>query len=337
MDESSSLPPTPPGSAPQAQPAADPAPSASAAPQPVVVRVEQPRQPRGLMIALIVLLSLALLTFGSCALIGGTAVRSFADLAGSSLGETGDGTGLDTLAMDSIAVYHMDDQIGSGYISSEEVRSVLRQAEDDPNVKALVVRVESPGGAASDGSEIASYIDDFSKPVVFSVGSYCASAAYLAASQSDWIVATDMSEVGAIGTIIESYNIEGLLDNLGVETQTVKSASMKDMGSMSRAMTDEERALLQDKVDRATEAFVEKVAQGRGVDVATVQGWANGTTYFGEEALDMGLVDEIGTYDDALAKAAELAGIDGDSYAIVSVDPETSLLDDFGLLGSLLG
>lgn len=145
-----------------------------------------------------------------------------------------------------------------------------------------------------------------------------------------------MSEVGSIGTIIESYNVEGLLDKLGIEAQTIKSSSMKDMGSASRAMTDEERALLQDKVDRATDAFIEKVAAGRGEDVETVRGWATGATYFGTDALDKGLVDQIGTYDDALDKAAELGGLDGQSYAIVSVDPEAGLLDDLGL-GDLLG
>ena len=305
------------------------------APQPVIVRVEQPEAPRGLrglMIALIVLLSLVLLTLGSCVFVGGTAVKGFADF----MSAPTDGSDAGLLAMDGIGVYHLDEQIGSGGIGAEEVRQVLRDAEDDPTIKAVVLRVESPGGEAAAGSEIASYVEEFSKPLVVSAGNMCASAAYLAASQADWIVATDASEVGSIGTIVEVSNLEGLFDKLGISTETIKSSSMKDMGSSSRPLTDEERALLQEKVDRATQTFIEKVAQGRGTDVDTVRGWANGTTYFGTDALDRGLVDQIGTLDDALDKAAELGGLQDGDYDVRDIDPEAGLLDDLGL-GDLLG
>lgn len=314
--------------------------------QPVVVRVEQPRQPRGLMVTLIVLLSIVIVAFAAVPIIGGVAAKKAFDAMSDPLGSlgvtdmTGEGSDLGALfgedvpALESegIGVYHMSGVIGAGGVTAEQVHQVLTDAEADPLIKAVVVRIDSPGGEAAAGSEIASYIEEFSKPIVFSVGSMCASAGYLAASQSDWIVATDMSEVGSIGTIIESYEFSELLEKLGVSSQVVKSSAMKDMGSMSRPMTDEEKALLQEKVDRATRLFVEKVAQGRGTDVHTVQEWANGTTYFGTDALDKGLVDQVGTFEDALDEAANLAGL-GDDYAIADIDPETDMFSSLGLGG----
>ena len=314
--------------------AAEPAPATpsehAAQATPVVVRIEQPRQPRGLMITLIVLLCLAILTLGSCAVIGGTAVGGFV----SALGD--DGMDASLIAPDGVAVYHMDESIGStSGITPEEVRLVLKRAEEDPSIKALVIRVDSPGGEAAAGMEIADYVQDFSKPVVFSVGSMCASAAYMAAAEGDWIMANEMSEVGSIGTIVQSYNLADLFDMLGIEVETVKSSALKDMGSSSRPLTEEERALLQDKVDQATQMFVERVAQGRGVSVEEAQEWASGTTYLGVNAVDMGLIDQVGTYQDALDKAAELGGIVGD-YSVSSFDPDSGL-DALGLVGSLLG
>ncbi len=225
----------------------------------------------------------------------------------------------------SVAVFHMDQTIGSSSgITPELVRSVVKAVDDDPSVVALVVRCNCSGGGATASEEISSYFSSCSKPVVFSVGGTCASGAYMAASQADWIVANASSEVGSIGTIITVYDLEGLYEKLGVAVESVKSSESKDMGASYRSLTDEERASLQAKVDRVTELFVEKVASGRGVDADTVRGWADGTTYLGEDALAMGMVDELGTYDDALRKAAELAGEDPDGCSVVSLDPSSS-------------
>ena len=266
-----------PGTSPQAIPA-----QAIPAPQPVVVRIEQPPQPRGLrglMIALIVLLSLVILTFGSCAAIGGLAVSGIGS-AVSSVGATGTAgvaggaTGLTTGP--SVAVYHMEGTIsGTSGVTPEAVRTALKQAEDDPNVKAVVLRVESGGGEAPASSEIADYVAACSKPVVVSVGGVCASGAYFAASQADWIVTTDIGQVGAIGTYMSAYDISGLLDKLGIEDQVIKSASMKDMGNASRPLTDEEKAYLADQVDAVTREFVSRVAQAA---TWTSRRWSSGPT-----------------------------------------------------------
>ena len=152
-----------------------------------------------------------------------------------------------------------------------------------------------------------------------------------------WIIATDFSDVGAIGTIITTYDASGLLEKLGVDAQVIKSADMKDMGSYTRALTDEERELLQGLIDSLTSKFVERVAQGRGVPATTVQQWATGITYLGDEALEMGMIDQLGTYRDALDKALELGGVDkdADQSAVISLDEvtfdPTSLIFDLGL------
>lgn len=282
--------------------------------RPVVVNVEQRRMGRGLTAFIAVAVALVLLGFMGCsaactAMFGGVAAAVSPSSATAPSGP-------------SVAVFHMDQTIGStSGITPELVRSVLSRVENDSSIAALVVRVDCSGGGAAASQEIASYFADCSKPVVFSVGSLCASGAYMAASQADWIVAGPISDVGAIGTIISIYDLQGLYEKLGVEMEVVKSAESKDLGASYRPMTEEEREELQTKVDQINALFVAMVAQGRGVDEATAQSWATGITYLGSDALEMGMIDEVGAYDDALDRAAELGGVSNGRYSVVSVDP----------------
>jgi len=297
--------------------------------QQVVVKVETRRMGRGLTAFIVVAVSLVLLGFAGCS----AAVSGCA-------GALGMMAGMDDVSADyaygpQVAVFHMDQAIdASAGITPELVRAVVTEVDADPNVVALVVRCDCPGGGAAASEEIAAYIAGCSKPVVFSVGTVCASGAYMAASQADLVMANATSEVGSIGTIVTVYDLEDLFETLGVAVEVVKSSDAKDMGASYRALTDEERAELQAKVDRITEVFVDMVAAGRGIDEAVVEGWANGTTYLGEDALEMGMIDALGTYDDALRAAAELAGVDYDDVQLVSFDPSYSELD---VVGSLLG
>ena len=155
----------------------------------------------------------------------------------------------------------------------------------------------------------------------------------MVASQADWIVAGPMSDVGAIGVYMQAVDASGLLDKLGIDVQTIKSTDMKDMGSVSRSLTDDELAYLQERVDKTNEIFIDLVAEGRGVDASEVEEWANGATYLGQDALDMGMVDQLGTYDDALAKAAELGGLE-EGCPTVSISVASS---ESGLIDLLLG
>ncbi len=295
---------------------------------PVVVKVEQKRMGRGLTAFIVVVVSIMLLCFAGCSM---AATAAFSGIAQSSAGVSAVPSG-----GPQVAVFHMNQGIDStSGITPELVRSVIVNVENDPDIVALVVRCDCPGGGAAASQEIASYIAGCSKPVVFSVGSYCASGAYMAASQADWIVAGPMSEVGAIGTLITIYETQGLYEKLGVNVEVVKSADSKDLGASYRPLTEGERAQLQDKVDAINDQFIAAVAEGRGASEATVDAWATGTTYLGAEALEMGLRAELGTSDDALAVAAELGGVTRGSFGVVSLDP--SRADSLGTLLSLMG
>lgn len=295
--------------------------------RPIAVTVEQRRMGRGLTAFVVASVCIALLCFVGCTAAVTGAVGGLAALAGGGVGSRysyGEGP--------RIAAFHMDQAISStSGISPETVRQAVRRVEADPSVVALVVRCDCGGGGAAASEEIATYFASCTKPVVFSVGSLCASGAYMAAAQSDWIVAGPMSSVGSIGTIVTAYDLQGLYENLGIAVEVVKSADSKDMGATYRSLTDEERAMLQDQVERINGLFVASVAEGRGVSEETVEKWADGTAYLGIDALEMGMVDELGTYDDALEKAARLAGVDYGECVLLDMGPVSSEL------GAILG
>lgn len=296
--------------------------------RPVVVNVEQRRMGRGLTAFIVAVVTVVLLCFVGCSAAVTTCVGGAASLMTfPSMTSVASGP--------QIAVFHMDQTLDStSGITPELVRSVVARVESDPSIAALVVRSDCGGGGAAASEEIAGYFANCSKPVVFSVGSICASGAYMSAAQADWIVAGPMSEVGSIGVIMSLYDLQGLYEKLGIGVNVIKSADSKDAGASYRSLTDEERSDLQAEVDAINELFIAMVAEGRNVDVATVEEWATGMTYMGTTALEMGLIDELGSYDDALNRAAELAGVGG-RYDVVSVDPVYS--SGLELLGTLLG
>jgi protease-4 len=199
----------------------------------------------------------------------------------------------------------------SSGISPDLVRDYLRKAENDVMVKAVVLRVESPGGSAAASQEIADQILSFKqetgKPVVVSMGSVAASGGYYISVYADKIVANPATLTGSIGVISELIYIEGLLEKLGLEMEIIKSGEHKDMGI--RPLTDEERQIMQDITDELYDQFVGAVAEGRNLPQATVRNLATGQLYTGGQALRLGLVDELGGLDKAIEVAAELAGV----------------------------
>lgn len=241
---------------------------------------------------------------------------------------------------DTVAVLHVDGVIAGtgssidGVISPEEFLSYLDQAASDPNVKAVLLRVDSPGGTVAASQEIAIEVARLSeiKPVVVSVGDVGASGAYMVASQCDKIWANRTSAIGSIGVITEIPNVEGLLDKLGVEFTVLTAGEYKDAGSPFRSLTATETAMIQTEVDVAYDEFVSMVAEGRGMDEAEVRELATGWAWSGVRARELGLVDELGTYNDALDDAADLGGIEGD-YSVISYD-QTDYMD---LVYSLIG
>lgn len=213
----------------------------------------------------------------------------------------------------------LGDKVGvvevKGVISeSDTVVEALKRFARSPGIKAVVVRVESPGGGVAPSQEIYAAILKLRdvKPVVASFGGVAASGGYYIASACDAIVANPGTITGSIGVIMELGNLEGLLEKVGVVPQTVKSGAYKDMGSPTRAVTEEERRLFQEMIDSVHTQFVEAVAGGRDMDAARVRELADGRIYSGEQAHEAGLVDALGGLEDAIAMAGERGGIDGE-------------------------
>jgi protease-4 len=175
----------------------------------------------------------------------------------------------------------------------------------------VVLRVDSPGGSAAASQEIANEIrrfkEDTGKPVVISMGSVAASGGYYISVYADKIVASPATLTGSIGVISEFIYIQGLLDKLGLQMEIIKAGEHKDMGL--RPMTDEERQIMQTITDDLYGQFVVAVAKGRNLTQETVRKLATGQIYTGDQALQLGLVDELGDREEAIELAAKLAGV----------------------------
>ncbi|MBA7693225.1 hypothetical protein ES703_101801 [subsurface metagenome] len=218
-------------------------------------------------------------------------------------------------------------------ISPKLVRDYLRKAESDGGVKAVVLRINSPGGSAAASQEIALEVRRFKeetgKPVVISMGDVAASGGYYISAYADKIVANPGTLTGSIGVISHFIYIEGLLEKLGLELETIKTGRHKDMGIWP--LTGKQRQIMQDITDDLYEQFVAAVAEGRGLPVAEVRQLATGQLYTGGQALDLGLVDNLGGLDTAIDLAASLAGIS--IPEIEEYSPPTSFFEK--LLGGL--
>ena len=221
--------------------------------------------------------------------------------------------------------------------SPEGLKSQLDAAEQNPHIKAVVLRVNSGGGVATAGEEMSTYIRDFSKPVVVSSASINASAAYMISSQADYIFTDKTTSIGSIGVIMSVTDLSGLYEKLGISVENITSADAKDSGAGNRPLTEEERAWYQDQVDQINEVFINFVAEGRDMPVEDVRALATGLTFTGMDAVENGLADELGTQEAAVAKACELAGIaDADTVYLQSSTSDLSrLLDIMGTEDSL--
>lgn len=254
-------------------------------------------------------------------------MHSCTSLFTSSMGySTSASDAVDALTQDAVAVITIDGTIQyDGTASSPEgLKSLLDEAEASPHIRAVVLRVDSGGGVATAGEEMAEYLRAFSKPVVVSSASTNASAAYEISSQADYIFTAKSTSIGAIGTAIQITDTSKLMDMLGINIQDITSAGSKDSTYGTRPLTDEERAYYQDMVDQINEVFIQNVAEGRGMDVEEVRALATGLTFTGMDAVENGLADEIGTKEDAIEKAADLAGMI--SYAVIELDQDTDEL-----------
>ncbi len=209
-------------------------------------------------------------------------------------------------------------------VTSGRVMRQIRAASKDDNVKAILLRIDSPGGSVTAteeiGRELKRFKDATNKPIVASMGNTAASAGYwLAACQSDKIYANESTLTGSIGVYMPYTNIEELYNKIGLRSDKIKSGPYKDILSPDRPMTPEERTILQNMVNEMYNQFVQTIAAGRKMDVEKVKTLADGRVYTGKQALELGLVDEIGNYYDALAATGNMVGL-GDTPQIKSFD-----------------
>ncbi len=199
-------------------------------------------------------------------------------------------------------------------LSSEHIVEELNDYAEDSSVKAIVLRVDSPGGGVVPSQEIYNAVKHArqeGKKVVVSMGSVAASGGYYVAAAADLIVANPGTMTGSIGVKMEFANIEKLLEKIGVKGMVVKSGEYKDVGSPFREMTEKERLLLQGVIDDVQTQFVMAVVEGRKLSEAEVRAIADGRIFTGQQALRLKLVDQLGDLEYSIRAAASLAGIKG--------------------------
>ncbi|MDA8171089.1 MAG: signal peptide peptidase SppA [Nitrospiraceae bacterium] len=189
----------------------------------------------------------------------------------------------------------------------------IKDYASDPSIKAIVMRVDSPGGGVAPSQEIYEEVRKAAakKFVVVSMGSLAASGGYYISVPATRIFANPGTITGSIGVIMEVPNIQGLLGKLGVKTEVIKSGRNKDLGSLFKAMPPEQRRILQEALDNVHEQFIEAVASGRKIPLDRVKALADGRIFTGEQAKALKLVDNLGDLEDAIAAAKTMAGIKG--------------------------
>ena len=217
---------------------------------------------------------------------------------------------------DKVAVIRIEGII----LDSRETIEELRHYRDNPSVKAIVLRIDSPGGAVVPSQEIFAEVRktraEGKIKVVTSMGNVAASGGYYIAAATDRIVANPGTLTGSIGVIMALANVKGLLEKFGVQSVVIKSGRHKDMASPFRAMTPEDRALLQTVLDDVHAQFIDAVATGRSLQLEQVKTLADGRIFTGKQAQTVNLVDELGDLHDAIQLAARLVGISGEPRVI---------------------
>lgn len=232
--------------------------------------------------------------------------------------------------------YGSSDILGGSVVTPETVNSMIRSAEEDSSVSAILLEINSPGGTPVASEEIMNAIKNCKKPVVAWISDTGASGAYLASTGADKIVASPSSMVGSIGVIMDLTNLSELYKKIGITKNVIKGGKYKDIGSDSRNMTAEEKTMLQNMVNEYYDNFISIVAENRKLDKNYVSSIAEGQIYTGKQAKENKLVDEVGSKEQALDLAAEMGGIDG-SYNVVTMSPPQSIGDILSSISSKIG
>ncbi len=210
---------------------------------------------------------------------------------------------------DKVAVLRIHDIILDPQAYLESLESI----SDDDSIKAVVVRIDSPGGAVGPSQEIYSELKELREdiPVIASIGDVGASGGYYIACAADKIFANPGAITGSIGVIAQFASYEKLLEWAKIDVEVIKSGKFKDVGSSFRKMNEADREYLQDLIDNVYMQFKSAVAESRGLNTKEIDNVADGKIFTGEQALDLKLIDELGTINDAISMAADLGGIEG--------------------------
>ncbi len=231
--------------------------------------------------------------------------------------------------------YSPSNLMGSSVSNPDVIKELIQNANQDVNVKAILLDVNSPGGSPVASEEIMESVQSSEKPVVVWISDTGASGAYLVASGADHIVASPSSWVGSIGVLVDLIDLSRLYDREGINKYAIKGGEYKDMGADYRELTPEEKEMLQNMVDEEYDYFIEQVAENRNLSKSYVAGIAEGKIYTGRQAKNLKLVDDLGGKDDALDIAAHLAGLK--DYKVVSFAPRTTLESLLSSIGTKIG
>jgi protease-4 len=212
---------------------------------------------------------------------------------------------------------------------SRSIIKTLHSYKNDPHIKAIVIRIDSPGGGVAPSQEIYEELIKAreQKVLIASMGSVAASGGYYIACAAHKIFANPGTITGSMGVIIEFANIEELLGKIGLKSVVVKSGKYKDILSPTRELGNDERAIIQGVIDSIQGQFIDAVALGRGIPRAKIVALADGRIFSGEQAKSLGLVDELGNLEDAIKSAAEKTGISGEPNVIYPEKKRLSILD----------
>jgi protease-4 len=249
-------------------------------------------------------------------------------------------SGKKTFSKDKIAVIYAQGSISSGEGDNESIGSVttseaIKQARTDDKIKAIVLRVNSPGGSALASETILREMElaKSSKPVVVSMGDVAASGGYYISCKADTIVANPTTITGSIGVLGILFNIENMLKNkMGITVDKVKTNPYADLGTPTRALSNQERNMIQQAIERIYDRFITVVSEGRNMTKAQVDSIGQGRIWTGEDALKLGLVDILGGLEDAIEIAAQMADLK--DYRITNLpkikNPIEKIMEDLG-------
>jgi len=227
---------------------------------------------------------------------------------------------------DKVALVRVEGPIIEAKTVVEEIKGYVK----DSSVRAIVLRVDSPGGGVVPSQEIYNEVKKARavKKVVVSMGSVAASGGYYISAPADRIVANPGTITGSIGVIMVVPNLKGLVEKVGIKTEVVKSGKNKDLASVFRGIGDEERQIIQGVMDDVHEQFIAAVAEGRKLDIDKARKISDGRIFSRRQAIGVGLVDEMGDLEDAVKVAGKLAGIEG--------EPEVVSKSEKGVISKLL-